>query len=140
MKLDVKTDIDPAVILRERGLGDSREAQVFLAQMVANLSDPYVPMSPGSVHMKDEHTIAPNGSSITYHGPYAHYQYMGELMVGTTSGSAWAKNGEPKRGTGKPLHYHGAPMRGKAWDKRMLADRGDEIVEAFARKVGGKVK
>ena len=46
----------------------------------------------------------------------------------------------PKHYTGKPLTYHGAPMRGREWDKRMLADRRDDLVQSVAGYVGGKPK
>lgn len=139
--MKIKADINPMTILRARGLGGSPKARVFLAQTVANLCDPYVPMSAGSgAHMKEQYTVAPDGSTITYGGPYAHFQYVGEIMVGVRTGSPWAKSGEPKTGTGRPLDYHGGPMRGKEWDKRMLADRGDEIEAAVADYVGGKPK
>lgn len=139
--MKIETHIDVDAILRARGLGESDMAQVLMAENVARLCDPYVPMASGSgAHMKERYTIAPDGSTITYQGPYAHFQYAGEVMVGVESGSPWAKSGEPKRYTGKPLDYHGAPMRGKEWDKRMMADRGDELKKAVAKYVGGKVK
>ena len=132
MKLSIRTDIKPETILRARGLGSDNAAQKMLAQTVVRLCDPYVPMSSGSGgHLKTAYTIAPDGSSITYRGPYAHFQYVGEVMVGTCSGSPWAKSGEKKVG---------APMRGRDWDKRMMADRGDEVVKAVASYVGGKAK
>lgn len=141
MKVNVKADIKPETILKARGLGSSSAATKLLAETVARLSDPYVPMSPGSsAHMKEGYTIASDGSSITYRGPYAHFQYVGEVMVGVKTGSPYAKSGEPKRGTGRALSYHGAPMRGKEWDKRMMADRGDEVTKAVADFVGGKPK
>jgi len=137
----IRPEINPATILRARGLGSSREATKLLAETVARLCDPYVPMAPGSAaHMKEAYTIASDGSTITYRGPYAHFQYVGEVMVGVTTGSPWAKSGEPKKGTGRAIQYHGAPMRGKEWDKRMMADRGDEVTKAVAKHVRGKVK
>lgn len=137
----IKTDIKPATILKARGLGESTRAQRFLAQTVANLSDPYVPMSAGAgIHMKNFYTIPSDGSEIVYRGPYAHFQYVGEVMVGTKSGSPWAQSGEPKKGTGRALMYHGGPMRGKEWDKRMLADKKKEIEKVMAKFVGGKAK
>ena len=54
--------------------------------------------------------------SIIYPGPYAHYQYVGEGMAGRA----------PKHYTGQPLTYHGGALRGKQWDKRMMADRSPE--------------
>lgn len=141
MKMKLNIDIDTAKIMKARGLGSSKEAQKLLADTVERLSNPYVPMAAGSgAHMKDQATIASDGSSITYHGPHAHYQYVGEVMVGIHSGSAYAKSGEKKKGTGVALEYHGAPMRGKEWDKRMMADRGDEVIAAVAKRVGGKAK
>lgn len=141
IKLQTDIDIDPAVILKARGLGDSTEAARFLAETVAKLCDPYVPFAPGQgVHLKEQYTVAPDGSAITYRGPYARYQYVGEVMVGAKTGSPYAKSGEPKVGTGRALEYHGGPLRGKEWDKRMMADRGDEVTAALAKHVGGKVK
>lgn len=139
--MKIKSDIKPAAILKARGLGDSTKARVFMAENLARLCDPYVPMSPGSAaHMKEAYTVAPDGSAITYGGPYAHFQYVGEVMVGVRTGSPWARSGEPKRGAGRPLIYHGGPMRGREWDKRAMADRGDELFEAVAAYVGGKIK
>lgn len=133
------THVDPESILERRGLGRSDVARIQLAEQVARLCDPYVPMSAGSgAHMKARYTVAPDGSFITYEGPYAHFQYVGEVMVGAHSGSPWAKSGEPKRYAGRELTYNDAPTRGKEWDKRMMADRGDELIRAFARCVGGK--
>ncbi|MDD2956446.1 MAG: minor capsid protein [Oscillospiraceae bacterium] len=141
MKLTIKTNISPSTILKARGLGGSTAATKLLAETVARLSDPYVPMSSGAgAHMKEAYTIPGDGSEIVYRGPYAHFQYVGEVMVGAKTGSPYAKSGEPKVGTGRPLKYNGAPMRGAEWDKRMMADRGDEVTKAVADYVGGKPK
>ena len=126
--MKVRTNIRPAAILRARGLGDSDRARVFLANEVARLSDPYVPMQQGT--LKNTRQIAGDGRSITYPQPYAHYQYKGEVMAGRA----------PKHYTGTPLTYHGAPRRGREWDKRMLADRRDALVQSVAGYVGGKPK
>ncbi|MEG1396087.1 MAG: minor capsid protein [Oscillospiraceae bacterium] len=137
----ITTHVDPGAIMQARGLGRSNAAGILMAETVARLADPYVPMAPASgAHMKEGYVVAPDGSTITYRGPYAHYQYAGEVMVGAKTGSPYAQSGEPKVGTGKALAYNGAPMRGKEWDKRMMADRGDEVTKAVAKYVGGNVK
>lgn len=124
-------NITPSKILKKHGLGGDNRARKYLATSVAKYCDPYVPMSGGSgAHMKNQKKIAPDGSTVTYPGPYAHYQYVGEAMAGTP----------PKHYTGKPLQYHGAPMRGREWDKRMLADRGKDLVRDFAAYLGGRAK
>jgi len=130
MKMQVNTHIDGARILRQRGLGGSHEAQRFLAEIVRDYSDPYVPMSAGAAaHMKGLVEIAPDGAYLQYRAPYAHYQYVGEVMAGRA----------PKHYTGKDLQYHGAPLRGKLWDKRMMADRRKDVeaaMDAYIRRKG----
>lgn len=126
--MKVKTDINPASILKARGLGKSTKARVYLANQVAKLSDPYVPLQTGT--LKNSRRISGDGSTITYPGPYAHYQYVGKVMGGRA----------PKQYTGEDINYHGGPMRGREWDKRMLADRKDDLIKGFAKYTGGKPK
>lgn len=125
--MSVKIDINTAKILKVRGLGGSKDAQKYLASEVKRLCDPYVPMQQGL--LKNNATIAGDGSSIVYNQPYAHYQYYGEVMAGRA----------PKQYTGKKLTYHGAPMRGAQWEKRMLADKSKDLeasVEAYIKRGG----
>lgn len=128
MKVNIAAHIDSAAILRSRGMGTSDAARILLANEVARLADPYVPMEQGT--LKNTVQVAPDGSHIDYNQPYAHYQHEGREMAGRA----------PKHYTGDDLTYHGAPMRGAHWEKRMMADRGDEIADAVADKVGGKRK
>lgn len=132
MKIKVKSvKVNPDAIMQKRGLGPSTRVRRYLAESVAKYCDPYVPMSAGAgAHMKNAKQIAPDGSKITYPGPYAHYQYVGLVMVGRA----------PKQYTQRLLNYHGGPMRGKEWDKRMMADRGDDVTKDVAAYVGGKPK
>jgi len=122
--MKIKVDINTAKIMKRRGLGGDNRAQVYLASEVKRLSDPYVPMQQGI--LKNTAVVAGDGSNITYVQPYAHYQYYGEAMAGRA----------PKKYTGNPLTYHGAPMRGKQWDKRMLADKSTELVNNLKVYIG----
>lgn len=143
MKVKVKVDINPAQILESRGLGASRAARRYLASEVRRFCDPYVPFAQGA--LKNNAVIAGDGSAITYPGPYAHYQYEGKVMgpnIPIIQGgqlTGFFSRG-PKRYTGASLQYHGAPMRGPQWDKRMLADKSEELAQSFADYVGGKPK
>lgn len=122
-------NVDADRILRERGLGSSADAVRYLASEVKRLSDPYVPMQSGTL----KNTAQVTDDSVLYNAPYAHYQYHGAVMAGRA----------PKHYTGEKLRYHGgdsSPPRGPEWDKRMMADRGDELRESFARHIGGKAK
>ena len=126
MKIDAQVNIDAEKILKKYGLGKSKEAQRFLAENVERKCQPYVPMSAGSgAHMVNSARV--EDDRIIYPGPYAHYHYVGEVMAGRA----------PKHYTGKPIDYHGGPMRGKEWDKRMMADKGEEVkrdMEAWLRR------
>lgn len=129
--MNFKVNVNSSAILSSRGLGSSTAARKYLASTVARLCDPYVPMSAGSgAHMKNLTQVAEDGSQLLYLGPYAHYQYVGEVMAGRA----------PKHYTGRALNYHDSPMRGKEWDKRMMADRGDEVLDGLAQFVGGRRK
>lgn len=125
----IEVDVNPAAILRQMGLGDSREAQRYIASEVERLCHSYVPMSAGSsAHMVNQARVTED--AVIYPGPYAHYQYVGEVMAGRA----------PKQYTGRDIAYHGAPMRGKHWDKRMLADRGDEIERGLESYLEGRLR
>ena len=128
MKVNVTSNINAAQILRSRGLGTNNDTRLILASEIVRLSDPYVPMQQGT--LKNTVQIAADGSEIVCNQPYAHYQYYGEVMAGRA----------PKHYTGRAIRYHGAPLRGKEWDKRMMIDRGREVAEAVAKRVGGKAK
>lgn len=124
--MSVKIDINTAKILKSRGLGGDNSVCKYLASEVKRLSDPYVPMQQGM--LKNQATIASDGSQLIYTQPYAHYQYYGKVMAGKA----------PKEYTGDDLTYHGA-NRGPQWDKRMLADKSKQLeqsVEAFIKKRG----
>lgn len=143
--MKIKVNVNAAAVLRKRGLGDSTKAKKYLASTVKRLCDPYVPMSAGSgAHMKNQAEINESGGvvELRYPGPYAHYQYVGEVMgPNYTDGKGRFWSGKaPKHYTGRAIQYTDAPMRGKEWDKRMMADRGDEVVDALADFVGGKRK
>ena len=127
MSIKVKVDIPTAEILKARGLGSDTGARKYLASEVKRLCDPYVPMQQGM--LKNNVTIANDGSHIVYTQPYAHYQYYGKVMAGRA----------PKKYTGDDLTYHGAPMRGPNWDKRMLADKSKDLensLDAYIKKRG----
>ena len=125
--MKIKIDIPTAKILKERGLGSDKGARKYLASEVKRLCDPYVPMQQGM--LKNNATIAADGSYIVYTQPYAHYQYYGKVMAGRA----------PKQYTGDDLTYHGAPMRGPLWDKRMIADKSKDLeksLDAYIKRRG----
>lgn len=103
-------------ILKARQLQKGGQAQRFMTSEVRRLCDGYVPMD--SAILKN--TALVDVDKITYTQPYSRYQYYGV-----------SKNG-------KDLNYQHSPQRGKEWDKRMVADRGQELTESVAKYIGGK--
>lgn len=126
MKMEAEVNIDTAKILKKYGLGQSKEAQKELAKNVERKCQPYVPRKSGQ--MEDNARVTDD--SIIYPGPYAHYQYVGEVMAGRA----------PKHYTGKDINYHDSPTRGKQWDKRMMADHGKEVEQDFENYLKGRNK
>ena len=127
MRIEVKNYIDTNKLMKKLGLGSDNSVQRYMCSEVARLCDPYVPMQQGV--LKNTTSMASDGSELIYTQPYAHYQYYGEVMAGRA----------PKHYTGDPLNYHGS-MRGKEWDKRMMADKSDDLkrsIELFIKRRGG---
>ena len=113
MGTTVKINIDPAQkILLKRSLNKNGAGQRFFTHEVRRLCLPYVPRLTGTL----DQTAVESVDHITYGQPYARRQYY------ENSGKNRSK----------------APLAGKEWDKRMWADRGNEIVEATAKFCGGK--
>lgn len=136
MKLTVQIHIDVDSILQRHGCGASNEARIKLANEVAQRADPYVPMQTG--RLKNGVEIAPDGSTITYPGPYARVHWYGKVMRDANGRAYYGKG--PKKETDEDMQYHGSPMRGPKWVDRMLIDHKQDILQALAEEIGGKPK
>ena len=133
--MKVVCNIDAGKILRRRGLQPGGPVQRWFTTECARLMDSYVPMQSGP--LKDTKYVGYD--QVEYRTPYAHYQYRGVLML-APNGSCWARTGKRKHDSDRELTYHGAPKRGKEWDKRMWADHGKRLTAQAARMCGGRVK
>lgn len=102
--MQVITDFSP---YRSRQVPRKHLAQRSIAEQLAQSSNQYVPMKTGD--LRSQHTIALDGSTITYHTPYAIYQYKKQYMNYTTPGT------------------------GPNWDKVAIRNHGDAIVKAGAK-------
>lgn len=135
MKVVANLD-DAGTMLKKRGLEADGRVQKLFTTTCAKEMDPYIPMQQGI--LKNTRQIGTD--KVTYNSPYAKFQYYGKLMLGVKSRSAYAKKGERKYLTLKNLTYHGAPKRGKLWDKRMWADKKNKILNDIAKSAGGTAK
>lgn len=138
MKIYLQSDVDADKILRNRGLGSNGLVAKFMASEVKRLCEPYVPMQQGV--MKNSAQISGNGKYLIYPGPYAHYQHTGEVYgPNIPLGDGRFISKAPKHPTGKRIQYHGGPMRGDHWEKRMMADHKDDLersTENYIRSLG----
>ena len=123
-------------IIKEHGLDDNGLVTQFLRNEVDRLSRPYMPKKTGSL---ENSTTYPKANVIKYNAPYSHYVYKGKMMV-AKNGSAWAKLGETKHYNGKSLKYSKAvnPKAGAEWDKRMLNDKKQELIQNVENYIRGK--
>ncbi|EDT74949.1 minor capsid protein [Clostridium butyricum] len=100
---------DAATMALRRKIQKDGPTQQFMTNEVARLSDDYIPMRSGD--LKNVKIISQH--QIKYTQPYARRQYY-----------------ENKGATGG--------HRGKQWDRRMISDRGTELVRSVAAFCGGR--
>lgn len=105
-------------ILLKRYLNKDGQAQIRFTKECAKEFNNYIPFKTG--RLKDV-MVTLQTKSITYSAPYAKRQYYTNL-------------GKGRQGTDM------GGLRGKYWDKRAWANKGDTIVQTIADFVGGKKK
>lgn len=116
--VSVKLELDAfSKILARRGLQENGPAQKKAAAELKRMCDPYVPMLTGTL----KNTALVEQDGVLYVQPYAATQH------------------DTNAGNGQEGTNHGG-MRGKHWEKRMMADKGDEYVGTVAKIIGGKAK
>lgn len=126
-KLNSASQIESRLKINKDG-----SAQEFLRDEFDRFMDPYIPMQSGP--LKNTKTY-PTKHSIKYTSPYAHYHYIGKKAVGASK-----PKGVKRSISGVSMKYSGAPKRGPQWDKRMYANKKNDILKDLERfiKNGGK--
>lgn len=139
---DAKIDLSKLRQVLDKG----GPAQTMLDRLVVDYSIPYVPFDTGTLS-RSPYAVTDFGSGeVVYPGPYAHYQYMGEVygpnipIMDSETGDIvqWiSRKGERKHPTGRQLQYNTAtnPLAGSFWIERMKADRMADIVKAVGKLV-----
>lgn len=126
-------------LLAQFNLESGGLAQQVLDRRVVDYAQPYVPWQTGTL-ARSPYAVNSFGSGrIIYPGPYAHYQYMGEVygpnipIVDSASGLAHfvSPKGQKKHPTGRQLQHDQSlnPLAGPFWIERMKADRMDDILK-----------
>lgn len=136
MKLNVKVKMNSInKILKDHGLDKDGQVTKYLRDSADRLMTSFVPGGSGGELAKIK--TYPSNHEIKYTSPFAHYQYLGKLML-AKNGSSWAKKGEKKHYTNKKLKYHTSGT-GAKWDKLMLQRHRNDLindVENFIKSGG----
>ena len=117
---------------------DFNKTQMFLDETVAKELSGYVSFKSGMQSLSIPLSTDYGSGIVSISVPYARFQAYGKVMVGSQSGSAWARKGEKKVVTTKDLTYHSNAKRGKFPFERMVTDKKDSIlrqVTAYARRL-----
>lgn len=135
-------------LLEMYNLQSGGKVQQVIDNLVISYNEMYVPWDTGYLAASPRAVTVIGSGEVIYPGPYAHYQYYGEVYgpnipifddSGSGEPTGWfSPPGQKKHPTGRELTYDTSTnaLAGPFWFERMKADRIDDIVEE-ARKVAG---
>lgn len=101
------------------GINPNGRVQAFLTDTCKKYMDKYVPYREGSLRT----IVTTTKNTITYHMPYAHYQYIGMRE----DGSHKVKN-------------YTTPGTGPYWDRRMISADINNVIQEVQQYIDGKNK
>lgn len=112
----------------------------------AKFCDPYVPFKEGVLSQQ----VVVTPQYIEYKGPYAHYQYQGEvygpnipILDDDGDVEGWfSPPSKKKKPTGRKLNYNKEfhPQATDHWDKKMMQDKGDVFTQQVENIVNRRAK
>ena len=148
LHMGVSLSFSEKAMLTRLNLQSGGLVQQTVDKAVIDWSLQYCPWDTGNM-AKSAYTATQIGSGeVVYPGPYAHYQYYGEVygpnipIFDDDSGEPtgfFSPPGKKKHPTGRALHHNTDtnPLAGPFWFERMKADHLKDIVKE-ARSVVGR--
>lgn len=139
----MKIEMNPySLILANHGLNKNGDVQRFVTNTVNRRITRYMPYRSSALSTKLKHIKSL--TEIEVLGPYARYQYYGEVMVDPVTRAAgfidkdgqWkSRKNVPKVRSGRPISYDKTkhPLAGPFWDRRMWAAEGDVITRELQK-------
>ena len=129
-----------AALLHKFNLEKGGKVQQVIDKCVIDYCLQYTPWDSGTLAKSAYGATQIGSGKVVYPGPYAHYQYYGEVygpnipVFDDDSGTPtrfFSRPGEKKHPTGRPLHYKTDvnPLAGSFWFERMKADHLEELLE-----------
>lgn len=144
----VHMDLDTEHLLSKLNLESGGKVQKVIDNAVISYDLQYAPWETGTL-AKSAYTATDVGSGeVVYPGPYAHYQYYGEVygpnipIFEDDSGEPtryFSPPGQEKHPTGRALEYSTDPnpLAGSYWFERMKADHLQDIIDEAKAAVRG---
>lgn len=120
-------------------------AQWWIGEQVLQGCRGFMPLSTGNLqqrsttetkHLKEASCVQSGGRRVVFPGPYARFLYMGKVMVGVESNSPFARKGERKVATDRPLTYS-YPLATDHWFDAAKAQNGEYWVRSVKEMAGG---
>ena len=136
-------------ILREYNLLTGGRVQQAIDKAVIDYSLQYVPWETGTLAKSAYGATRIGSGTVVYPGPYAHYQYYGEVygpnipVFEDDSGVPtrfFSPPGQKKYPTGRPLHHATDvnPLAGPFWIRRMKVRHMKDIIREAKNAAGIK--
>lgn len=136
-------------LIRKLGLDKDGDVQKELTKIISNRIEAYMPASQAEV-LSTKHKFIRSPTEIEVTGPYAHYQYEGEvwgpnipqiengIIVGW-----WSPPKKRKYPTGRKLEYDKTKHKkaGPLWDERLMEAEEEKIeadLQRFIDRRAGK--
>lgn len=118
LKVTVKFDASSFALRDEKTW---QKVRPLLKQQILKDCNANVPMKDGFLRNSALRWVSMANDLIVWDTPYAHFQYIGKVMIGVVSHSPWAHHGEKKIYTDRNLTYRrgGARWIEKTMDERM---------------------
>ena len=143
------TITNPDALMRKHHLEKGGLVQQTIDKAVIDWNKPYVPMKTGTLANSAYGATEIGSGKVVYPGPYAHYQYYGEVygpnipVFDDNSGTPtrfYSPPDQKKHPTGRPLQYSTDvnPLAGSHWFERMKADHLQDIIREAQDVAKGK--
>lgn len=136
-------------LLEKYNLKSGGKVQQVIDDLVITYCEMYVPWDTGYLAASPRAGSVIGSGLITYPGPYAHYQYYGEVYgpniwnedqhIKNAPSPYFSPAKQKKYPTGRELQYDTSTnaLAGPFWFERMKADRIDDLVEQARRAAVG---
>ena len=116
-----------------------KKAQFWLDNEVMNSMVPYIPIRTGTLRNETQlmsRSVAGTGIVYAAAPPYGRFHYYGKVMVDEETGSPWAKKGNKKVVTDRPLTWSN-PKTVPFWFDVVKRSEKNRWISGVKRIVGG---